>query len=371
MKKPIKFLGIAGMAFALLFGAAGCGSSEADKPVENPPVDQPSGGDDGDTTAVIKSLTANEETVKISVGEKKSLTAYYTLVGYKSLSAAQKKCIYEVSDSTIASIKNTSITALKTGEVTVTIKSKIDTTKSCSFKLVIKDVFFDRTISKFSPECDFEHELLADGGYIQSSQTIQGDYYIKGVCSTKILISADITIIKVSDTEKFPKCGIIFSTGDQTTQMTDNKLTFFINAEIGDQGISHWRNFGVCEVQNGGNWAWNDGVTNANARSKTNLYSNPDDVTYGTKFNITVARDGFDFHFWVNGVYAASFTTLEDLFGNNDGTKFVPANSYVGFFQFFSDVKYENYSVVTDEAKVAEKINSVTEKTYITDWDQD
>lgn len=43
----------------------------------------------------------------------------------------------------------------------------------------------------------------------------------------------------------------------------------------------------------------------------------------------------------------------------------------VGFFQFNSDVTFENYDATADEAKVNEKIASIAEPVYVTDWDQD
>jgi hypothetical protein len=221
-----------------------------------------------------------------------------------------------------------------------------------------------------SPDDIVDNELIEDGGYITTSETIQGEYFVKGVEGTKMLVSTEITFTKASQTELYPKCGIVFSTTDKT-ELTDNKLVIFLNSEIGNNGTSSWNDFGVCEIQNGGNWAWNPGVTDANARHKNALYKTPEPVTYGTKFTLTVARDGFDFHIWVNDVYAGSITVLEDLFGVYEDGKFVPAASYAGFFQFNSVVKFENYSATADAAAVDAKVASIAEKTYVTEWDKD
>lgn len=370
-RKSIKFLAIALLALLCMTAITGCSSEE--QPTENQTEvpsqgEQPSKGEE--QTSVIKSLTAKEETVVARVAENKSLTAFYTLTGFKSLSAAQKKCTYTSSDESIVKISGTMFKALKPGTATITVTSKADETKSCSFTVVVKDVFFDRTLSKVSPDDMVDNELIEDGGYITTSENIQGEYIIKGVESTKILISAEITFSKAAQTELYPKCGIIFSTTDKT-ELVDNKIVIFLNSEIGSAGTSSWTDFGVCEIQNGSNWAWNPGVTDANARHKNALYKTPEPVTYGTKFTLTVARDGFDFHIWVNDVYAGSFTTLEDLFGVPQDGQYVPALSYAGFFQFNSVVKFENYSISADEATVAAKIATIAEKTYVTEWDKD
>lgn len=370
-RKSIKFLAIALLALLCMTAITGCSSEE--QPTENQTEvpsqgEQPSKGEE--QTSVIKSLTAKEETVVARVAENKSLTAFYTLTGFKSLSAAQKKCTYISSDESIVKISGTMFKALKPGTATITVTSKADETKSCSFTVVVKDVFFDRTLSKVSPDDMVDNELIEDGGYITTSENIQGEYIIKGVESTKILISAEITFSKAAQTELYPKCGIIFSTTDKT-ELVDNKIVIFLNSEIGSAGTSSWTDFGVCEIQNGSNWAWNPGVTDANARHKNALYKTPEPVTYGTKFTLTVARDGFDFHIWVNDVYAGSFTTLEDLFGVPQDGQYVPALSYAGFFQFNSVVKFENYSISADEATVAAKIATIAEKTYVTEWDKD
>ncbi len=381
MPKKFKLFGIALLAISSILCLVGCndqGSTEktpdeptVEQPTQGQPTQgQPTGGEE--ETKIIKSLVAKEETVTVRVDENKSLSAYYTLTGYKSLSAAQKKCSYTSSDESVVKIANTLFKALKPGTAEITVTSKIDESMTCKFTVVVKDVFFDRAISKVSPDDNVDCELLEDGGYIVTSENIQGEYLIKGVESTKLLISADITFNKANASELYPKCGICFSTTDKTNP-TDNKIYFFLNSEIGNNGTSSWSNFGVCEVQNGGNWAWNPGVTDANARHKNALYSVTEPITYGTKFNLTVARDGYDFHVWVNGVYAGSCTTLEDLFGAAGDAGWAPAASYAGFFQFNSEVKFENYTISADAATVDAKIAEVAEKTFIPadGWDKD
>ena len=124
-KKPIKLFGIALLAVSFLFGLASCdeeqpndpgqGDVEGEQPEEKP-------GDTGETeNQVIKSLTAKEETVTVRVDESKTISTYYTLAGFKSLSAAQKKCTYTSSDTSVVKITNTMFKALKPGTAVITV----------------------------------------------------------------------------------------------------------------------------------------------------------------------------------------------------------------------------------------------------------
>ena len=124
-RKSIKFLAIALLALLCMTAITGCSSEE--QPTENQTEvpsqgEQPSQGEE--QTSVIKSLTAKEETVVARVAENKSLTAFYTLTGFKSLSAAQKKCTYISSDESIVKISGTMFKALKPGTATITVKVK-------------------------------------------------------------------------------------------------------------------------------------------------------------------------------------------------------------------------------------------------------
>lgn len=380
-KRSIKLLWVAVLAITCVLCLAGCnlsledliggGDNTTDTPNDG---DDNQGGDDqgNEQQGVIKSLVAKDEVVTVRVDENKSLPSFYTLTGFKSLSAAQKKCTYTTSDSSVIKITNTMFKALKPGTAEITVTSKIDETKTCKFTVVVKDVFFDRSLSKVSADDNVEKELIEDGASITTADNIQGEYVIKGVQSTKLYVSVDIVFTSASASELYPKCGIVFTTTSNTTP-TDNKIYFFLNSEIGDGGRTSWTDFGVCEVQNGGNWAWNPGVTDANARHKNALYKVEEPITYGTSFKLEVVRDGFDFHMWVNGVYAGSVTTLIDLFGVAGDGAMVPADSHAGFFQFNSVVTFSNYSIVSDAAEVDAKIATITEKAFLASdaWDKD
>lgn len=320
--------------------------------------------------SVIKSLVAKSEVVNARIGETSLITSYYSITGKSSLSAAQKKCTYETSNESIVKIVNTSMKAVGVGEATITVTSKVDTTKTCSFKVVVKDIFFSRETSSIQPDDDFDQELLEDGGIVRTKASFTGDYFINGIDSTTWMATTEITVNSVTPSEKFPKFGIVASTGSNAAEGGDNRLYFFLNAEIGNSENSSWNRFGVCEVFNGSSWAWNPGVGDTVARHNDGFYvlPNEDVITYATKFKVSMARDGFDFHMWVNDTYAGSMTIQEYLFTGFDG---LTCNSSVGFFQFNSDVTFSGYSATSDATEVQAKISSIETKSYIESWTED
>ena len=115
----------------------------------------------------------------------------------------------------------------------------------------------------------------------------------------------------------------------------------------------NWNEFGVCEVYKG-HWAWEQGITNSLARHHDYAWAIEDTITYGTTFKLGVARDGANFHVYVNGNYVGSYQLSADLTILCENGQ--PVESYVGFYQFASDVTFSNYSATTDAAAVAAKV---------------
>jgi hypothetical protein len=118
---------------------------------------------------------------------------------------------------------------------------------------------------------------------------------------------------------------------------------------------NNWNEFGVAEVAQGGHWAWEEGITNSLARHHDYAWNTGEStITYETKFKLGVARDGANFHVYVNDNYMGSFqlsSELEILY--EDGQ---PVASHVGFYHFSCDATFSNYSATTDAAAVASKI---------------
>ena len=336
------------------------------------------GGNGGNGNAVvIESLTAKEASTTMKVGESILLSGYYELKGSSALSAAQKACSFESSNPEVAKINGKRVEAVSAGTATITVTSNYDSTKSCTFEVVVMGVFFDRELTVFASEDDITNEWddTTKKGSIRTHSAITNFYFAADVCSTKWYIETDITFHAVNNTftgddvERWPKIGIVARGEDSTG--TETMVAFFLNAslglndpkdevtgeytgEIGPDNL-YWNEFGVCEVGKGRHWAWEDGITNSLARHHDFCWDTGDNkITYGTTFKLGVARDGANFHVYVNGEYKGSYQLSTELnILMEDGA---PIASNVGFFQFSGDVTFANYSVTQEAADVAAKV---------------
>lgn len=378
-KKTLLLATLAMLSFSLV--ACGNTTSE-DKPSENNTADTGKASettktdDDKKTeeTQVTLTLTANAPTVDLKIDQSATLTNYYTVTKSSGTpTSAEKACTYEAEDPTVIKITNKVMKALKVGSTKIIVTSKKDTTKTCEFTVNVTEVYFDRNYSQVSSEDDFSKELPEDGGIVRTKGSTTADLFVKGVDSTAFIANCTFSLNSVSSSEKFPKLGIVCSTAENASEdtATNNKMYFFLNAEM-PNGEATWSNFGICEVQNGANWAWNAGVTNETARHKDNLYVAEKPVSYSTaadsedyikEFKLTMVRKNLDFHFFVNDNYAGSCKTLDSLFTNGD----VNLSSMVGFFEFNSDVTFSHYDVDVDATNVDTKIASITTPHFLAD----
>lgn len=316
-------------------------------------------------TTVEINVKANSETVDMKVDQSATITNYYTVTKSTGTpTSAEKNCTYVAEDPTIIKITNKVMKAIAVGTTKITVTSKKDPTKSCQFTVNVSEVYFDRNYSQISSEDDFSKELPEDGGIVRTKGSTTADLFVKGVSSTEFIADCSFTFHSVNSSEKFPKLGIVCSTAENASEdtATNNKMYFFLNAEM-PNGESAWGNFGICEVQNGANWAWNAGVTNVTARHKDNLYVSETPLTYDVEFKLTMVRKNLDFHFFVNDNYAGSCKTLDSLFTNGEEN----LASMVGFFEFNSDVTFSKYNVDVDSTKVDEKIASIATPHFLAD----
>lgn len=322
--------------------------------------------------SVIKSLTANEEVVNLSEGDYLLLTQYYTIEGNSKLTATQKACEYESSDPSIVVIEGKTATALKPGEVTITVTSKEDSTKKCSFDIKVTGVFIDRDLTVIQDGDDFTNEWNEEtgtGSFRTDKNADSNFYYVRGVKSKKWYVETDITVNEVNG-DRFPKIGI-FANGYNSSN-AETLVSFFLNADIGvndtwseelqaevmGEDNLNWTNFGVCEMAQGGQWAWDDGVGNSLARHNDTAYTAPTPITFGTTFKLGVARDDNNFHVWVNKTYAFTYQISTDLtiLSENGST----LDSHVGFFHFKSDVTFANYV----KTEVVEEVSKWCPKSF-------
>lgn len=322
----------------------------------------------GDVSSPIKSLTAVKDTVEVKIDESFSIDSNLKWEATSgSLTAAKKQCTYESSNPDVIKIVSKLGKAVGLGTCTVTATSKTDNTKKATFTVNVTDVYFDRNQSSLSSGDDTSKELIEDGGVVRTTSMNTVDMYIKNAAATKFSVSVTCQIHSVGASELFPKMGIRLSTADYTTDAQNNGLVFFIDMPMQEYG--KWVNYGICEIQNGTNWAWNPGISNATARHLDNLYTSATPLDYNQDVSFTLVRDGLDLHFFVGDNYAGSCHPLESLFTNSGE----PAKTIFGFFEFNSDVTFHDYSYTLDSDKVDEKIKSIENVHFLEDseWAED
>lgn len=318
--------------------------------------------------SAIESLTATEASTTLKIGESILITNFYEIKGTSALSAAQRACTYESSNPDIVKINAKRAEAVAPGTATITVTSKVDTTKSCSFEVVVAKVFIDRDLSMIPSEDDFSNEWdeTAGTGSFRTNSGLTNFYYIADIYSTQWYVETDITVHKVNFDDRWPKIGIVAA--GKNSSGVETMVAFYLNASIGlndtydesgnlikGEDNNTWNEFGVCEVAQGGHWAWEPGITNSLARHHDYAWNTGDNkITFDTTFKLGVARDGANFHVYVNGQYMGSFqlsSSLDILYENG-----APMASHVALYEFSSEVTFSNYLATADAAEVAKKI---------------
>ena len=367
MKKIITALALSLLVCFLCFAVIGCNNNQHG---DNNPDNGGSTNNGGNTDnggSIIESLTAKEPSRTLKIGESVLLNNCYEIKGSSSLSAVQRACTCESSDPDIVKITGKRAEALASGKVTITVTSNVDNTKVCSFEIVVARVFIDREISMIPGEDDFTNEWNEETGTgsFRTSSGITNFYYIADVYSTQWYVETEMTIHGVNWDDRWPKIGIVAS--GKNSEGIETMVAFFLNASIGlndtyddngnlikGQDNVNWNEFGVCEVAQGQHWAWEQGITNSLARHHDYAWVTDTTVTFEGTVKLGVARDGANFHVYVNGNYMGSFqlsSELDILYENGQSIA-----SHVGFYQFSTDVTFSNYSATTDAEEVAKKI---------------
>lgn len=354
MKKLITAVSLVLMACMLCLAITGCGGEQTTKETE--------------PGSPIASLTATEASTTIKIGESILLTNFYEIKGTSTLSAAQRACTYESSNPDVVKINAKRAEAVASGTATITVTSKADPTKTCTFDVIVSKVFIDRDMSMIPSEDDFTNEWddATGTGSFRTSSGITNFYYVADIYSTQWYVETEITLHSVNWDDRWPKIGIVAQ--NKNDSGVETMVAFFLNASIGlndyyDEGgnfvrgedNNNWNEFGVAEVAPGGHWAWEAGITNSLARHHDYAWSTGDNkITFETKFKLGVARDGANFHVYVNDNYMGSFqlsSELEVLYENGQ-----PVASNVAFYHFSCDATFSNYRATQDAAEVANKI---------------
>ena len=369
MKKILTALAAAILICMLCMTATSCKDNNTDTPDGGSSNTGDTGNNGGGSSeALIESLTATEASTTLKLGESLLITNFYEIKGTSTLSAAQRACTYESSNPDVVKINAKRAEAVAPGRATITVTSNVDSTKVCSFEVVVAQVFIDRELSMIPSEDDFTNEWddATNTGSFRTSSGITNFYYISDINSSKWYVETDITVNSVNWDDRWPKIGIVAEA--KNSEGVETMVAFYLNASIGfndyydetgalvnGEDNLYWNEFGVCEVAKGGHWAWEEGITNSLARHHDYAWNTGDTkITFGDTVKLGVARDGADFHVYINGAYVGSFqlsSELDILYENGQ-----PMDSHVGFYQFSSDVTFSNYAATADAAVVASKI---------------
>ena len=363
--KKIKLLPITLLLCTL--GLTACGSKESgggkESGGENGGDSTPSG--EVTPTSPIKSLVATVESKELKLGEAVSVASFYKLTGYKALTSKEKKVNIVSSDPESVKVVGNIMTGMKAdGTSTITITSQADQTKSCSFNVSVKDIYFNRTYSEINGEDDLSKELIADGGIVQTASGMSDMLIFNQKPSTNFMVEAKISVQSVSDGELWPKFGLVFKQVDENEDLTLNFLTIFLDGPMNRvaDGVANWTDFGYCEIANG-SFGWDSNPSFA--RHKEDVFIKNDAINYNEFFTLKSVVEGRKIHNFLGygegesakEVYMFTIEGYEHIYGEGQGHGFIP-----GFFQFNSVVTFKEYSYTTDADAIAAQMAGVVER---------
>ena len=364
--KKIKILPVT--LLLLTLGITGCGSA-------NDGNTQQGGGGGGQTTtetstSVIKSLVATVENLNLKLGEATSVSSYYKLTGNKTLSSKEKKVKIESSNPDAVKVVGNIMTGQQAGGTsTITITSQADETKSCSFEVLVKDIFFNRQYSEIGGGDDMEKELPADGGMVQTSGGTTDMLIINQKASTNFMVSTKLAVNSVSEGEPFPKFGLVFKQVDENEDLTDDFVLSFLDGPmfLTEGGTANWTDFGYCEIA-GGVYGWDSQP--AYNRHKEDVFIKKTPINYNEFFTMSAVVQGRKIHMFLGygegeeakDVYMYTLEAYADVYGAGEGKGFIP-----GFFEFNSVVTFKDYSYTTDQEAISARMEGVTER--LADYD--
>lgn len=356
--KKIKLIPLTLLLFALGMtacntnkgGNGGQGSGGQQQSEENP--DSP-----------IKSLVATKDSVELKRGETVSASSYYKLTGYKALSSKEKKVTITSSNPSVVQITGALMKALTANQSsTITVTSQADPTKSCSFEISVKDIFFNRQYSSINAENDMSKELPEDGGVIQTLGGTSDFLVFNQESSKSFMAKTKIAVNSVSTGELWPKFGMVFKQLEDG-DVTGNYAIIFLDGPMNRvaDGVADWADFGYCEIANEA-YAW-DTKQPAYSRHQENVFIKKTGINYNEFFTLTSVVEGRNIHMFLGygegesakEVYMFTVELKDTIFGDGEGRGFVP-----GLFQFNSVVTYKEYSYTTDAAAIAAQMQGVT-----------
>ena len=95
----------------------------------------------------IKSVVALDEIFTMKIGEELFLTDCYEIEGFEELKVVDKRCTYSSSNEGVAKVVGKKLVGVDSGITEITVKSALNSQKSCKFKVEVLKAFIDRNNS--------------------------------------------------------------------------------------------------------------------------------------------------------------------------------------------------------------------------------
>ncbi len=285
------------LALAAMFTLAGCGEKTSDAPIS---------AKSSDTPTTDKNSTSTTDTIKVTgvsitnsdgaaLSEDELTVLDGTNVTLKASVTANKtglKVTWSSSNTEVAKVTNGVVRFLSVSaetDVTITATSKDDTTKSASVTFHVKHSMIDFSSSR-ATDLDTS-EFLSDGKITTSvgdTALVYADVY-----GTKWYVQADITYTAFSESDAYPKFGIM--TGNKagvwsaTTESDICYNNFFYLDTNNPNSSSSWSNFNTVVTDNTyANWNWGGQLGGFNYNYKR-----------GETLTLGLLRDGQDYYQFV------------------------------------------------------------------------
>ena len=348
----------------LMFWKKG-GNEESQQKADDESGKKQEEGEEETTTSPIKSLVATIENKELKKGEAISVTSFYKLTGYKTLTSKEKKVNIVSSDPDAVKVVGNIMTGVMPNKTaTITITSQVDASKSCSFTVNVKDIYFNRTYSEINGADDLSKELIEDGGIVQTTGGMSDMLIFDQEARTSFMVETKIAVNSVSDGELWPKFGLVFKQVDEEKDLTMNYMLVFLDGPMNrvSNGVASWTDFGYCEIANA-TFGWD--TQPATAKHKEDVFIKSEALNYEEFFTLKCVVEGRKIHAFLGYGEGASATEVymftvegqEYIYGDGQGHGFIP-----GFFQFNSVVTYKEYSYTTDADAIAAQMAGVTER---------
>jgi len=288
MKKRFSILAL---SLVSLFGMVACNPSSDTNTVD---PDTPDNPDDPKVTVTSVTITTSDGTNltedDLIVLDGSSLSLKATVVA----DSGNKKVTWSTSDDTIAKVTNGVVRFLKVTEnkqVTITATSNDDNTKKDSKTFTVKHSIIDLDNSRAN---GLDTSLFKDEGSII---TDPGDVALvyADVYDTTWYVQADITLDSFSESDAYPKFGILsgnkkgyWNTTTETESVYNN--FFYVDSQTSSKETG-WNSFNLV-TQNDGLTDWNWGAQIGGCTSANN-------VKMAEAFTMGLLRSGQDYYMFL------------------------------------------------------------------------